>query len=69
LENGARPSGQATVFSESGEFIKVGESKVTKVDVRVVAATNRDLSASEAGKFDKFILQAFYFPNKITITA
>ncbi len=37
---------------ESGEFIKVGESKVTKVDVRIVAATNRDLlSEIEAGKF------------------
>ena len=28
---------------ESGEFIKVGDSKVTKVDVRVIAATNRNL--------------------------
>jgi len=37
---------------ESGEFIKVGESKLTKVDVRIVAATNRDLlSEIEAGKF------------------
>ncbi|MFP9115712.1 sigma-54-dependent transcriptional regulator [Flavobacterium sp. RHBU_3] len=37
---------------ESGEFIKVGESKVTKVNVRVVAATNRDLLKEiEAGHF------------------
>ena len=28
---------------ESGEFIKIGDTKPTKVDVRVIAATNRDL--------------------------
>ena len=28
---------------ESGEFLKVGESKTTKVDVRIIAATNRNL--------------------------
>lgn len=28
---------------ESGEFIKVGDCKTTKVDVRIIAATNRDL--------------------------
>lgn len=28
---------------ESGEFIKVGESKITKVNVRIIAATHRDL--------------------------
>ena len=28
---------------ESGEFMRVGESKTQKVDVRIVAATNRDL--------------------------
>ena len=28
---------------ESGEFLKVGDSKPTKVDVRIIAATNRDL--------------------------
>ncbi|WP_159800445.1 sigma-54 dependent transcriptional regulator [Flavobacterium sp. MK4S-17] len=37
---------------ENGEFIKVGDSKVTKVDVRIVAATNRDLLKEiEAGHF------------------
>ena len=37
---------------ETGEFIKVGSSKVQKTDVRVVAATNRDLlERSQAGKF------------------
>ena len=28
---------------ESGEFIKIGETKPTKVDVRIIAATNRNL--------------------------
>lgn len=37
---------------ESGEFIKVGESKTSKVNVRIIAATNRDLKKEiEAGHF------------------
>lgn len=37
---------------ESGEFIKVGSSKVQKTNVRIVAATNRDLiDLSYRGKF------------------
>jgi two-component system NtrC family response regulator len=37
---------------ESGEFFKVGSSKVTKVNVRIIAATNRNFSKEiEAGKF------------------
>lgn len=37
---------------ETGTFLKVGETKETKVDVRVIAATNRDLQAeSEKGNF------------------
>lgn len=37
---------------ETGEFIKVGSSKVQKTDVRVVAATNRDLlERASQGKF------------------
>ncbi len=30
-------------FLENGEFFKVGDSRVSKADVRIVAATNRDL--------------------------
>lgn len=37
---------------ENGEFIKVGESKVTKTNVRIIAATNRDFKKEiEAGNF------------------
>lgn len=37
---------------QTGEFMKVGSSKVEKTDVRVVAATNKNLlRAIEAGKF------------------
>lgn len=37
---------------ETGEFIKVGESKTTTADVRIIAATNRDLQAEiSAGHF------------------
>jgi two-component system, NtrC family, response regulator len=37
---------------ETGEFIKVGDTKPTKVDVRIIAATNRDLSREiEQGAF------------------
>ena len=37
---------------ENGEFIRVGESKPTKVDVRIIAATHRDLHKEiELGHF------------------
>ncbi|MBK6994576.1 MAG: sigma-54-dependent Fis family transcriptional regulator [Lewinellaceae bacterium] len=37
---------------ETGEFIKVGESTSTKINVRIIAATNRDLSKEiEQGHF------------------
>jgi len=37
---------------ETSEFIKVGDTKSTRVDVRIIAATNRDLQqVVEQGKF------------------
>ncbi|CAD7813193.1 Transcriptional regulatory protein ZraR [Chryseobacterium aquaeductus] len=37
---------------ESGEFIKVGDNKPTKINVRIIAATNRDLQKQiELGDF------------------
>lgn len=37
---------------ETGDFFKVGDSKATKTDVRIIAATNRDLQKEiEAGNF------------------
>ncbi|MBP6333939.1 MAG: sigma-54-dependent Fis family transcriptional regulator [Bacteroidia bacterium] len=37
---------------ETGEFIKVGESKVSKVDVRIISASNRELQEeTENGTF------------------
>lgn len=39
---------------ENGELIKVGDATTTKVDVRIIAATNRDLRQSvERGEFRK----------------
>lgn len=43
---------------ESGEFIKVGSSKVQKTDVRVVAATNKDLL--ELASREKFREDLYY---------
>lgn len=39
-------------FLENGEFIKLGDVKITKVDVRIIAATNRNIQKSmEEGEF------------------
>ena len=39
-------------FLEEGTFIKIGDSKETKVDVRIISATHRDLKEQVAdGKF------------------
>lgn len=50
---------------ETGEFIKVGSSKVEKSDVRVVAATNLDMTkAIQKGKFREDL---FYRLNSVPI--
>jgi DNA-binding NtrC family response regulator len=43
---------------ETGEFFRIGEAKPTKVDVRIIAATNRDLS--EEVKNGQFREDLFY---------
>lgn len=50
---------------ETGEFIKVGSSKVEKTDVRVVAATNMDMA--EATKQGKFREDLYYRLNTVPI--
>ncbi len=50
---------------ESGEFIKVGSSKVLKTDVRVIAATN--VSLEEKMKRGKFRKDLFYRLNTVPI--
>lgn len=50
---------------ETGEFIKVGSSKVIKTDVRVVAATNVDIP--EAINKGKFRQDLFYRLNTVPI--
>ncbi|MGE5382781.1 MAG: sigma-54 interaction domain-containing protein [Omnitrophica WOR_2 bacterium] len=50
---------------ETGEFIKVGSSKVIKTDVRVVAATNIDIP--EAINKGKFRQDLFYRLNTVPI--
>ncbi|MES1222246.1 MAG: sigma-54 dependent transcriptional regulator [Bacteroidota bacterium] len=50
---------------ENGEFIKVGDEKITKVDVRIIAATNRDLKKeAEDGSFREDL---YYRLNVFTI--
>jgi transcriptional regulator with PAS, ATPase and Fis domain len=50
---------------ESGEFIKVGSSKVLKTDVRIVAATN--VKVEEAIQHGKFREDLFYRLNSVPI--
>jgi DNA-binding NtrC family response regulator len=51
---------------ETNEFIKVGDSKPSRVDVRIIAATNRDLQQDlESGKFREDL---FYRLNVFTIS-
>lgn len=50
---------------ETGEFIKVGSSKIQKTDVRIVAATNVDLQ--EAIQRNKFREDLFYRLNTVEV--
>ncbi|MDB5205449.1 MAG: two component, sigma54 specific, transcriptional regulator, Fis family [Flavisolibacter sp.] len=51
---------------EGGEFIKLGDVKTTKVDVRIITATNRDLTKEvEEGRFREDL---FYRLNTFTIS-
>ena len=51
---------------ETGEFIRVGSSKVIKTNVRVVAATNENmLQAIQKGKFREDL---FYRLNTVPIS-
>jgi DNA-binding NtrC family response regulator len=51
---------------ENGEFMRVGSSKMRKADVRVLAATNRDLSqAAASGHFRQDL---FYRLKTVTIS-
>jgi len=50
---------------ESGEFIKVGSSKVLKTDVRVIAATN--VNVTEAIQQNRFRVDLYYRLNSVPI--
>jgi transcriptional regulator with PAS, ATPase and Fis domain len=51
---------------ENGEFIKLGDVKTTRVNVRIIAATNKDLAKSvEQGNFREDL---YYRINGFTIT-
>ena len=62
---GPRVQGQLLRVLQEGEIRPVGESQPRKVDTRVVAATNKDLS--EASKTGKFREDLFYRLNVVTI--
>ncbi|MEL6133686.1 MAG: sigma-54 dependent transcriptional regulator [Bacteroidota bacterium] len=51
---------------ESGEYLRVGSSKVQKTDVRVIAATNRNLM--EMIRSAKFREDLYFRLNTVTIT-
>ena len=50
---------------ETGEFLKIGDSKPTKVDVRIIAATNRNLETEIAS--DHFRSDLFYRLSVFTV--
>ncbi len=53
-------------FLDSGEFRRIGSNRTLKVDVRVLAATNKDLA--EMARTGAFREDLFYRLNVITIT-
>jgi DNA-binding NtrC family response regulator len=62
---GQRIQGQLLRVVQEGEIRRVGESTAIKVDARVVAATNKDLSAEvKSGRFREDL---FYRLNVVTI--
>ncbi len=52
------PDVQVTLlrFLESGEYLRLGESQVRRADVRIIAATNRDLRTGEDKLFRRDLL-------------
>ena len=47
---------------ETGEYIKIGDTKPTKVDVRIISATNRDLKKEiENGNFREDLISVYPF--------
>jgi len=52
--------------TEEGEFIRVGDTKTRKVDVRIIAATNKDLG--EETRRNKFRQDLYYRLKTVTIT-
>jgi two-component system response regulator HydG len=62
------PDGQVKLLRvlETGTFVRVGGTRPRRVDVRVVAATNRDLA--EAMRTGEFRQDLFYRINTITVS-
>ena len=54
------------LFLETGEFMRLGSTDVRKADVRIIAATNRDLGAAIAeGKFREDLVTRMVFYHRV----
>jgi transcriptional regulator with PAS, ATPase and Fis domain len=53
-------------FLENGEFIKLGDTKVSKANVRIIAATNRDLKEEVSQK--QFREDLYYRLNGVSVS-